>query len=296
MSDRMTFGRYVVEISNPDRILFPDDGVTKGDVLKFYEAIGPTLLRHVRGRPVSMHRYPSGIESAGFYQKQAGEYFPNWFKTVRIEKEDGFVDHPLLTNVAGIVYLAQLGSITPHVWLSRDDDVHRPDQVVFDLDPSDDATDFEPVRRAALILREVLEREGMQPFVMVTGSSGVHVRTPIRRGPDFDVVKQWARDVAGMAVEAAPELLTVEVRKNKREGRIFVDILRNAYAQTAVPPYALRARPGAPVSMPVTWEELASTVTSARYFDIHTALDRISDIGDIWKSMYRHSRTLPTMD
>lgn len=296
MSDRMRFGRYVVEISNPDRVLYPDDGITKGQVLSFYQAIGPTLLRHIRDRPVSMHRYPSGIESGGFFQKQAGDYFPEWLTTVRLEKENGTVDHAVCTTVASIVYLAQLGTITPHVWLSRADDVRRPDQVIFDLDPPDGEPDFKRVRSAAFVLRDILEGQGMRAFAMTTGSSGVHVRTPIRRGPDFEAVKAWAQQVAGMAVEASPDLLTSEVRKVKRDGRIFVDTLRNAYAQTAVPPYALRARPGAPVSMPVTWEELETTIDSSRQFDIHTALNRIDDSGDLWQGMHRNARALPGVD
>jgi bifunctional non-homologous end joining protein LigD len=291
---KRSFGRYSVEVTNPDKIIFPDDDITKKAVIDYYAAAGATLLRHIRDRPVSMHRYPGGIDEQGFYQKQVGEYFPEWLERARVEKEGGHVEHPVCTNVASVVYLAQLGTITPHVWLSRRDAIRQPDQIVFDLDPSDESADFTTLRDAASILKALIEDAGMAAFAMVTGSSGVHVRTPIRRGPDFDAVRAWAGEIAHAAVAEAPELLTGEMRIAKREGRIFVDVLRNAYAQTAVPPYALRARAGAPVSMPVTWDELESVVTSARHFNIRSALTRIEKEGDIWKDMYRHARSLPT--
>lgn len=292
MTDKRSFGRYVVEISNAEKVFFPDAGITKRDVVNYYEAVAETLLRHVRGRPVSMHRFPNGISEAGFYQKQISDFFPTWIDRLTVPKEDGTVDHVVLTNRAGVVYLAQLGTITPHVWLSRSDRIREPDQVIFDLDPHEEG-DFDQVRTAAVSLRGLLEELGMPAFVMLTGSKGIHVRVPIRRGPGFDETRSWAGKVADELVSRHQDTLTREIRIEKREGRIFVDVLRNGYAQTAVPPYAIRARPGAPVAMPIGWDELEGKITSARAFDIHSAQERLISTGDVWAGVQRHARKLP---
>jgi bifunctional non-homologous end joining protein LigD len=292
MSESRRFGRYTVRVTSGDKVLFPYAGIRKRDLIDYYSDVGDTAVRYMGDRPVSMHRYPAGISDGGFFQKQAGDHFPDWIRTVRVKKEGGYVDHPVITNTASLVYLAQLGTITPHVWLSKVDRLHQPDQIVIDLDPAGDKPNISQLREAAIVVRDVLESFGMKAFVMLTGSKGVHVRTPIRRGPTFDDVKVFAREVSRRAVNEARELLTDEQRIAKREGKIFVDILRNAYAQTAVPPYAVRAREGAPVAAPITWEEL-SHVRSAGEFDIHSMRQRLTHSGDSWSAMHRFARSLP---
>lgn len=292
MSESRRFGRYTVRITSPDKVLFPSSGIKKCDLIEYYANVGAVAIRYMRDRPVSMHRYPAGISDGGFFQKQAGDHFPDWIRTARVKKEGGYVDHPVITNTASLVYLAQLGTITPHVWLSKVDRLHQPDQIVIDLDPAGDKPNFSHLRDAAIVVRDVLESLGMRAFVMLTGSKGVHVRSPLRSGPTFDDVKVFAREVSRRAVGAAPKLLTDELRIAKREGKIFVDILRNAYAQTAVPPYAVRAREGAPVAAPITWNEL-SDIDSAQAFDIYSMRDRLTDGDDPWSAMHRFARSLP---
>ncbi len=285
------FGRYVVETTNEDRVLFPDSGITKGDLMDYYEAVGGVLIRYLRDRPLSMHRFPEGIGEAGFYQQKSESYFPDWIETITLAKEGGEITHPLCNRTATLVYLAQLGTITPHVWLSRVDELQLPDQIVIDLDPPD-SDSFEDVRRGAFIVRAALEDLGLKTFVMTTGSSGVHVRAPVRREHPFDDMRAYLSEIMdGLAAEHA-DLLTTKQRKKERRGRIYLDVGRIAYGQTAVPPYAVRARPGAPVAAPLAWEELEVGSINARSFNILNMPDRLSDRGDPWSDMFRYSRSL----
>lgn len=285
------FGRYVVETTNEQRVLFPDAKCTKGDLLDYYQGVGPTMVPYLRDRPLSMHRYPSGIEGSGFFQQKSEDYFPEWIETVTVAKEGGQITHAICNKTATLVYLAQLGTVTPHVWLSRIDDLLKPDQLVIDLDPPDDG-DFDAVRRAALDVRELMEERGLAPYVMTTGSKGLHVRAPIRREHEFDAVRSYLRSFAAVLADRHSDRLTTEQRKNKRRGRIYLDVSRVAYAQTAVPPYAVRARPGAPVAAPIGWKELEEGRVDARSFDIRNVPVRLAEHGDPWAGMFRKARSI----
>jgi bifunctional non-homologous end joining protein LigD len=238
-----------------------------------------------------MERFPDGIDGPRLVQKRAGAYFPHWIRTASMPKQDGTVRHVVCQDAATLVYLANQACITPHVWLSRIDKPHQPDQMIFDLDPSGD--DFVSVCRAALNLRELLKHDHLEAFVKTTGSRGLHVLVPLKRRADFDEVRAFARAIATELVESDAEHLTLEVRKNKRGGRIFIDTARNAYAQTAAPPYAVRPRPGAPVAAPLEWRELEDSRLTADRYTIHNIFERLRKRGDIWTDVARHAQALP---
>jgi bifunctional non-homologous end joining protein LigD len=279
-----------VEISHPDKVLFPEDGVTKGDLVEHYERVAPYMLPHVKGRPVSMQRFPNGIDKPGFFQKEIPDYFPDWIERVEVAKRGGKNIQVVTCNPDTLVYLANQGCITPHVWLSRASKLNSPDRLVFDLDPSGGS--FAGVRRAARQVGELLEELGLAPFAMVTGSRGIHVWAPLRPTADFDHVRAFARGAAEELVRRDPDHLTLEARKQNRGERILIDIMRDAYAQTVVPPYAVRPRRGAPVATPLRWAELSDTRLKPDKFTTRTIGKRLAQVGDPWSGISRHARTL----
>lgn len=272
-----------VEITHPDKVLFPKDRITKADVVSYYRAVARYMLPYTRGRPVTMHRFPDGIGKKGFFQQEVSEYFPKWVSRKRLRKvEGGSIAHPVINMQDDLAYLANQAVITPHLWLSRSDKLHYPDKMLFDLDPAKD--DFRAVKFAARVLKKLLDERGVASFVMTTGVVGLHIVVPLKRQHAFDAVRLVARRIAETLAKQYPDKLTTEVRKNKRRGRLFMDYTRNAYAQTSVAPYALRARPGAPVAMPLAWDELPR-LKNARQYTIKNALARLGRTGDAWKGM-----------
>lgn len=284
------FGRYSVETSSEDKVLFPDAGITKGQLIDYYEAVADTMLRHLRDRALTLHRFPDGIDADGFYQQQAGDYFPDWITRKTLSKEGGEVAHVVCDKAATLVYLANQACITPHCWLSRIDEPDQPDRIVIDLDPSDD--DFGKVREAARLVADAFDDLGLAVFLQVTGSRGIHVVAPIRRGPGFDDVRKRVREIADRLADEHADRLTVEQRKNKRGKRIYLDTSRLAYGQTMVAPYAVRAKPGAPVATPIKREELDDKDLSPRRWTIQTVLDRLDAEGDLWDGIGRAARKL----
>jgi bifunctional non-homologous end joining protein LigD len=289
--EEIRVGRQSVHLTRPQKVLFPDDGIDKRELAEYYERIAATMLPYLRDRPVTMERFPDGIDGPRLVQKRAAAYFPRWIHTASMLKQGGTVRHVVCQDAATLVYLANQACITPHVWLSRIDRPDQPDQMIFDLDPSGD--DFPTICRTALRLRDLLKRERLEAFVKTTGSRGLHVLVPLNRRAAFDDVRAFARDIATELVESDGKHLTLEVRKDKRAGRIFVDTARNAYAQTAAPPYAVRPRPGAPVAAPLEWRELEDPRLTADRYTINNIFDRLRRRGDIWKELVRHARALP---
>ena len=277
-----------VEISKPDKALFPDEGITKLDLATYYDAVADVMLPHLRGRPVNMQRFPDGIAGMAFYEKKVPSHFPDWVHSVEVHTEDGTQRQVVVDDRRSLVYLAQQACITPHTWLCTTKDPEKPDQLVFDLDPSDDS--LAKVRRATRLVGELIEGLGLTTFLKTTGSRGYHVLVPLRPTLGFDEVRDFARACAERLVEQAPDLLTIEQRKAKRGDRVYVDIGRNAYGQTAVPAYAVRARPGAPVSTPITWAEL-SKVKPAQ-FTITSVRRRLARRECPWADVRRHAQTL----
>jgi bifunctional non-homologous end joining protein LigD len=286
----MRAGRRNVRITHPDKALFPD-GTTKADLAAYYRDVAPAMLPHVRDRPVSMQRFNAGIERPGFFQKDVPKGAPEWVPIVTVPKKGGTVRHVLANETATLVWLANQNCITPHVSTARADRLDRPDRIVWDLDPSDD--DFGLVRRTALALGELLREAGVEPFAMVTGSRGIHVVVAIRRRFGYGEVRDAALAVAQALVERRPDELTTEFYKEKRGGRLFVDVNRNGRAQTAVPAYAVRPRPGAPVATPLRWEELEDTGLRPDAFGLRDALDRLERDGDPWAGIAAAAGALP---
>ena len=278
-----------VEITHPDKVLFPDDGITKADLAGYYERVCAWMLPHVKNRPVSMQRFPDGIGRKGFFHKDVPDYFPGWIRRVQVPKANGTVTHALVSNADTLVYLANQNTITPHVWLSRADRVWQPDRMVIDLDPPE-GSDFNAVRRAARQTGDLLRELGFTPFAQVTGSKGIHVWTPLRRRARHDEVRAFAGDIAQVLAARHPDDLTSEWRKEKRDGRILVDVARNTYAQTAVPPYAVRPRPGAPVATPLDWEELSDSRLRPDRWNVKNVFRRLSAKGDPWADIASYAR------
>jgi len=270
-------------ITHPEKVLFPDDGITKGALAAYYEAIAGIMLPHIRGRPITMERYPSGIGRKGFIQKDVSKGFPAWLERVEVPKKDGTVHHPLARDARSLLWLANQNCITPHVWTSRAPDLFHPDICVFDLDPSRD--DPDALRGAALALRDLLDELGLQSWVKTSGSKGFHIVVPLDAKADFGAVHRFANTVGTVLVSRHPTRLTQEFSKSDRGGRILVDTGRNGYSATFAAAYAVRAKPGAPISAPCTWKEVQDGKVHPQTFTIRTIADRIGAVGDLWADM-----------
>jgi bifunctional non-homologous end joining protein LigD len=285
-------GGIDIPVTRLDKLFFPDDGITKGDLVQYYENVASAMIPYLRDRPLVMERYPDGITGQGVVQKNVPSYFPAWVSRAEVPKQHG----GSLTQVVGdkaatIVYLANQGCIELHVFLSALGALDRPDQLVFDLDPPD-AEHFGEARRTALDLRELLEGElGLTAYVKTTGGKGLHVHVPLRPADDFDSVRGFAREIADRLVSRTPQRLTTEPRKENRGERLYLDLMRNGYAQLVVAPYSVRARPGAPVATPLAWAELDGDL-SPRQFTLKTMADRLAATADPWAGMARHRRAL----
>jgi len=268
----MRAGRRDVPITHPDKVLFGDDGITKADLAAYYRDAAPQMVPLVKDRPVSMQRFNAGIAKGGFFQKNLPKGAPAWLATATVAKRDGTVTHPLVTDAAALVWLANQNCITPHVWPARADRPDRPDRMIFDLDPSDD--DFGLVRRSALTLGAILREAGVEPWAMTTGSRGLHVVVALRRRQSFTAVRDAAVAIGEQLVARNPEELTLAFLKKKRGGRLYVDVNRNGYAATAVAPFGVRARPGAPVATPLRWAELEDPGLAPDRWTLRDVLDR----------------------
>jgi len=282
-----TGGREVA-ISHPDKVLFPDDGITKFEMAEYYRRVSDLALRHYRDRALSMHRYPDGIDAEDFFQKDIPDYFPDWIARETLPKEGGEVTHVVANNAATLVYLANQGCITPHLALSRIDRPEHPDRMIFDLDPSDD--DFGKVQETARHLGKLLDDLKLTSFVQTTGSRGLHVIVPLDRKADFDAVREFSHRICRALADRHPALMTVEQRKNKRGDKVFLDYLRNAYGQTSVAPYAVRARPGAPIATPLEWDEVGQSGLTPRKYRIDNIFRRLGQREDPWADIARHAQ------
>ena len=277
-------------ITHPDKVLFPDDGITKGDLAAYYEMIAPVMLPHIMRRPVTMERFPAGIGRKGFLQKDVSKGFPEWLQRVEVPKKDGVVHHPIVTDTRSLLWLVNQNSITPHVWTSRAPDVYQPDICVFDLDPSVDDPDM--LRAAALALRDLLDELGLPSWVKTSGSKGFHIVVPLDGKSEMGEVARFAHAVGTLMVARDPQNLTQEFHKVDRGRRILIDTGRNGWSATHAAVYAVRAKPGAPVSAPCTWEELESGNVGPRTFTLRNMSDRIQSAGELWSDMRKRGRSL----
>jgi bifunctional non-homologous end joining protein LigD len=280
-------------ITHPEKVLFPEDGITKADLAAYYQAIAPQMIPHIRRRPVTMERFPAGIDKEGFFQKNVSKGFPDWLERVEVPKKDGTVHHAVVTNARSLLWLVNQNCITPHVWTSRAPDLFQPDLCVFDLDPAED--DPGALREAALGLRDLLNELGLTSWVKTSGSKGFHIVVPVKpvKGKSgFGEVARFAHAVGAVLVKRRPDQLTQEFSKADRSGRIFVDTGRNGYSATFAAVYGVRAKPGAPVSAPCTWEELERGRVDPRSFTLRGMGGRVAEVGDLWADMPRRGRSL----
>ena len=278
----MRVGRRTVEVHRPDKVLFPGEGnggraekaeYTKSDLVEYYRSVASFMVPHLRGRPLMLERHPDGVGGPTFMQKNTPEHYPEWIERTEVSKEGGTVTHTLCQDSATLVYLADQACLTVHRWLSRVGALDRPDRMVFDLDPST-GDEFPAVRETAHLLGELLDELKLPSALMTTGSRGLHVVVPLDGRQDFDGVRAFAKDVADTLAAAHPDRLTTAARKKERGDRLYLDVQRNAYAQTAVAPFSVRARPGAPVAVPLAWDQLDAPDLDAQRWTIENAVEQ----------------------
>jgi len=273
-----------VQVSNADRVVFPDDGITKGEVVAYYESVAAMMLPFVAGRALTVERYPRGTGAKGFMQKNAPDHFgDDLIDRHEVPKEDGGTTvYPVVNETDAIAAFANLGVITFHAPPSTVDDEWHPDWAIWDLDPP--PGEFDLVREAAELMRDALEGFGISPVLMTSGSNGYHLRVRIIPDVEADIVAGITRGTSALAVAAHPEKLTLAFRKADREGRVFVDWLRNAPYSTSVVPWSLRARTGAPVAVPISWDEVGAVDPDGiRFAEVSDRFDR-----DPWTEMVPH--------
>jgi len=291
-------GRRQVRITHPEKVLFPDDGITKADLAAYYAAVAPMMAPHVRGRPLNLWRWNAGIARERIVQQEIPRGAPDWVRRVSVSRRrGGTVCHAVGGEAATLVWLANQNCITPHAWSSRADRPDRPDRLVFDLDPPDEDADehFCAIRAGALELGALLRELGLTPFAMTSGSRGLHVVAPLRRRAHADEAREVAGAIAETVARRRPDELTTAWRKEKRGGRVLVDVARNTYAQTTVAPYAVRALPGAPVATPLAWEELEARDLHPRRWSLAAVPDRLAERGDPWARIGASARALPSV-
>lgn len=276
----MIIDGHNVALTHADKVMFPGTTVTKRTIFEYYARAFEYMQPFIKGRPLVLVRCIEGIGGECFYQKEAGEYFPKWIKRVPIQLVQGGTQHVVVADSAAtLAYLANQGTITFHIWSSTIHALRKPDTMVFDLDPSDD--DFTKVIASAKLLRTIIEKHGYETHLMATGSRGLHVLINLKPTRDFDTVRAEARSMAEEAVALQPDLVTVEARIAKRGKRVYIDVTRNAYGQTRVAPYSLRARPEAPIATPLEWPELTGSLTPKKY-TIHNIFKRLANKPNPW--------------
>ena len=287
--EKMKFGKHAVEISNRDKVFFPNSKYTKGDLIDYYEKISDIMIPHMKDRLISMLRFPNGINDKQFYQKDAPDYFPDWIEVKQVKKQEGgTTNYVICNNTATLVYLANQACITPHIWLSKKDKLDYPDRMIFDLDPSDD--DFSKVKSVAEKLKEFLEKDLDLPvYLMITGSRGLHLVIPLERSSNFDEVRDFAQTIAKHLEAENPEEITTATQIKKRGNKLYIDTARNGFGQTTVAPYAIRPIEGAPVATPIEWEELENPSLTPQTYNIKNIFLRLGKKPDPWREIDRHS-------
>jgi bifunctional non-homologous end joining protein LigD len=284
---QIAVGGQVVNVSNPDKELYPDEGVTKADMVEHYRTVAAAMLPHLKGRPLTLLRHPEGIGVEGFFQRHRMDYFPDWVRTERLPKSDGTVSDAIICdNEATLVYLAAHGVFEFHIRPATVDDLTHPDRFVVDIDPPGPVP-VATLRRIARLTRDIYLALGLTPYVQATGGRGFHIVAPLDRSADFRFVRDLAGDLTALMAASEPDLLTVQLRINKRGDRIFLDANRNARGHTFIAPYSLRARPGANVAVPLDWSELSRAAPAGH--TIATVRRRLARKADPWSTMDEHA-------
>lgn len=277
-----------ITVSNRDKVLYPDDGYSKQDIVDYFRTIADIMIPHVRGKPLVLRRFPDGIHAEGFYQKEASGHFPDWVRVVSVPQVGSTrpVHHVVCDDAATLVYLASQACLEFHVFLSTVDELDRPVMAVFDLDPSGDIA-LPDLRRITQGVCDRFRDAGLVPYVQATGGKGFHVVAPLAATADFDDVRAAMREMADAAVADDPDWLTTEHRKDRRGNRVYLDIFRNAYGQSMIAPYSLRARPGAPAATPLELSELPRATTNG--YGLTTMHRRLAQKADPWSKITEHA-------
>lgn len=280
---------YKVTLTNLDKVLWPDDGLTKKDLIRYYAEMADLILPHLRNRPLTVVRYPNGIQAEGFFQKNAPPYTPEFVNTVKITHKDSTINYIVATNRATLVWLANQAAIELHPWLSTHATPEFPNVIVFDLDPAEESS-FDDAREIALIIRDGLKELGLQGYPKLSGASGIHIYVPILPKYSFQITSRFVEFFGALLEKIYPQKITQERLVKKRTGRVYIDHLQNLYGKTIVAPYSVRPRPGAPVSCPVTWEELESVEPDE--FNITNMVERVASLGDLFAPVLHNRQSL----
>jgi len=274
-----------VTITHPDKILYPNLKITKEDVAQYYNFIADYMLPYIKNRPLSLLQFPAGISEEGFFHKHAAKYYPSYIKRLNIPtSHHGIIEMIGISNAKGLVYMAGQNTIELHVALATAKKIMFPDQIILDLDPSDE--DFEKVRQVALITKQILDKNSFPSYVKTSGSRGLHIHVPLKIKHDFNTVKPITKQLAQLIHEAIPELATIEMRKNKRGNKVFIDYLRNDFSATAVAPYSLRANKWAGIATPITWGEVAKDTKLVAYkYNINNIRERVTKTANPWADL-----------
>lgn len=290
----MKIATHNIEIKNPDKIFFPEKNITKGDLIEYYEDIAEYLLPCLKDRPLMLSRFPDGIEGEGFYQKEVPDYFPDWIEVMQIKKEEGGSIRQVICNdKATLIYLVNQGTVSFHPWQSTTKNLGYPNKLVFDLDPPDG--NFDLVIKGAKTLRKLLENElDLNAFVMTTGSQGMHIVSPVKPSCNVDHVHSFAKNAAEYLANQYPDEFTTELQHENRDGRLFLDYLRNSYAQTSIPPYSVRALKDAPVATPLSWDELNKEGLTSQSYHIKNIFKRLAQKDNTWSQFHNKAKNIET--
>jgi len=286
----LRFGDVTIALSNTDRVVFPDAGITKGDVIAYYNDVADLMVPELRDRALTMERFTKGIDQGGFFQKHAQKHYPAWIPRVELGgqgKRSTSVEYPICNSAAALVYFANQGGIAFHIWTSHAATPLQPNEIVFDLDPPD-ASEFELVKKVARMLRDLCEELGLPPFVKTTGSKGLHVVVPVDGKAGFDQVHELVGGIAKLLIARDPDSITLEFYKKDRKGRLFFDTGRNMPGATFVAPYSLRGKPGAPISAPLTWNEVDDPALRPDGIKLRDFAERRAAVGDPWFGWRKH--------
>ena len=283
-----------ISVSNLDKVLWPGDGFTKRDMLHYYRDIAPIMLPYLKERPVTLRVFPRGIKGFSHYRRDLPAHAPRWLRRIdyRPETSEGVTQLPVIEDAAALIWLANLGSIEFHTWSVRIPHLTTPDQVIFDLDPGDQAT-FAQARQAALLLRQALQAAGMQGHLKTSGGQGLHIYVPLIPEYSFDTVHAWTKTLAEQLATSNPDLFALPHGGTHRGGRVTLDYAQNSLARNTAAPYTLRARPGAPVSTPVTWEVLEADEIEPEDFTLSVIVERVKQQGDPFQPTIGQGQHLP---
>lgn len=276
------FGDITVSCTNEHRVMFPDDNITKAEVIGHYHRVADVMLPEVRDRPLSVERFTGSIAQGGFFMKHYQKHYPDWLDSVTLGTKTR-VTYPVIHDAAGLVYMANQGSIAMHIGTSRQHTQDTPDLLVFDLDPPEG--NFEIVRKTAKLFKELFESVGLRAFVKTTGGKGLHVVAPLDSTGTYDEVRTVCSRMARIMCARHPDVVTLEVSKKARAGRLYLDLMRNVLGATMVAPYSLRGRPGAPVSAPIKWKELDAKGFAANAIKLRDMPERLETVGDPWAKL-----------